>query len=304
VADDSNYIGATSADEPLTVDQGTTDTATEIHLADESVSSGTVIPGSTVHDKATVTGSPAAFAPTGDVTFTFFTGGDCTTGTPAGAGTVALDANGVAHPSNSEGPLSEGSYAFQATYAGNNDYAGSTSPCEPLRARTFGKTMGFYGNTNGQAFLLAHNAFTTNVVTLGLPNVDSTHKRCNVTVDSASKSKQILPNTLNGQTLIPQCDTTAERDSGINTNSFNVLLAQTLALSYNNLYKTGFAGQTIGGMGCTAFAPLTSASTTQAVQDYANYLIGNAISNNGSAVITQTMIGNMNTLLGCMNAEA
>jgi Bacterial Ig-like domain (group 3) len=318
-AGDGNYAGSLSDCEPLTVNQGTTGTSTEIHFSDESLVNGTVIPGSTVHDKATVTGSPAAFALTGNVTFTFYTGGDCTTGTPAPAGTVALDANGVAHPSDSQGPLAGGSYAFQATYAGDSDYQGSTSPCEPLSVRTFGKTMGFWGNTNGQALLAANHAFTTPLfdkqfaagyaVTIGEKNGG-----CYIVVDSAAKSKTILPNQLNGASLIPQCDTTAERDTGINLGSFNTLLAQTLALSYNILYKAGFASQTIGSMGLTAYlptvfasgtplAPLTASSTVEQVRQYANYLISRAKSSDG-VTITQTMIGQLNTLLGQMNAEA
>ena len=73
----------------------------------------------------------------------------------------------------------------------------------------------------------------------------------------------------------------AKLDTG-QVNSFNTLLSQTLALSYNNLYKTGFVGQSIGAMGCAAFAPLTSASTTQQVQAYANLLIGEVIKTGGT----------------------
>jgi len=159
------YTGGDATCEPLTVNQGTSTTATEIHLANETVVSSPFIiaSGSTVHDKATVTGTPAAFTPTGDVTFTFFTGGDCTTGTAHDAGTVTLDVNGVAHPSNSAGPLAAGSYAFQASYPGNGDYTKSTSACEPLivLGTQNGLTLGFYSNQNGQTALTGSSRGTT-----------------------------------------------------------------------------------------------------------------------------------------------
>ena len=84
---------------------------------------------STVHDSATVTGSKRT--PTGTVTFLFYTTIDGT-GTPAGAGTVTLDANGVANPSDAEGPLNPGNYSFKAVYNGDSTYLPSVSPVEPL----------------------------------------------------------------------------------------------------------------------------------------------------------------------------
>ncbi len=89
---------------------------------------------STVHDQATVTG----WNPTGTVTFTFYTGGDCTTGTPvvdAPADTVTL-VSGVAHPSKDRGPLSAGSYAFKAHYNGDVNNTEADSPCEPFTVST------------------------------------------------------------------------------------------------------------------------------------------------------------------------
>ena len=79
---------------------------------------------------------------------------------------------------------------------------------------------------------------------------------------------------------------------------------QTLAISYNIKYVNNYAGQTIAALGCTAVSPLTGASTVQAARDRANYLIQNAQKNNGTATVTQSEIGAMNTLLGCLNAEA
>src|SRR5262249_58990252 len=127
-------------------DQGTTTTATEIHLGKSADETGapTVVGGAThvklgsyVHDKATVTGDPAAFAVTGDVTFAFYSGATdptkpCGDGaTKVDAGKVSLDANGVAHPSSDEGALAAGSYGFIATFTPTGgDYTGSIGDCE------------------------------------------------------------------------------------------------------------------------------------------------------------------------------
>src|SRR5437667_463621 len=84
--------------------------------------------GSTVHDKATLTG--AFGTPTGTVTFTFFTASSACTGASVGSGTVTLDASGVAHPSTSQGLLSAGSYSFRAHYNGEDPNSAPTdSPC-------------------------------------------------------------------------------------------------------------------------------------------------------------------------------
>ena len=133
---DGNFNGSTSACEPFSVAKADTTTATTLHQADHSVvaNGDSVTLGTNMHDSAQVSENPAnaAFDPTGNVTFTFYTGGNCATGTPAGAGTVALDASGVAHPSNASGALTPGSYAYQATYTGDGNFNGSTSACEPF----------------------------------------------------------------------------------------------------------------------------------------------------------------------------
>src|SRR2546426_3087961 len=68
--EDPNYGPADSPCEPLTVTALTPTVATEIHNASHAVVTS-VPAGTTVHDKATVSGSFGT--PTGTVTFTFFT---------------------------------------------------------------------------------------------------------------------------------------------------------------------------------------------------------------------------------------
>jgi hypothetical protein len=137
VGSDSNYDGATGACEPFSVGKANTTTATTIHNGNPAtdIAAGnvsTVVAGSTVHDKATVTGQVGGIAITGNVTFTWFTTSDQCTGASTGAGTVTLDANGVAHPSTSFGPLPAGLRSFRATYNGDANYNASTGACEPL----------------------------------------------------------------------------------------------------------------------------------------------------------------------------
>jgi hypothetical protein len=129
----TTYNESDSACEPLTATRINSSTATEIHDSTENVvpNGGTVAAGSSVHDLATVTGTAAGGTPTGAVTFTFYRGGNCTTGTAESAGTVGL-VNGVAHPSSSKVPLTAGSYAFKAHYNGSTTYNESDSACEPF----------------------------------------------------------------------------------------------------------------------------------------------------------------------------
>ena len=132
---DSHHTNSDVSDcEPFTIDQASSSTVTQIHKANEDVISigGSAALGTNTHDKATVSSGNAFATPTGSVSFTFYTGGSCATGTPAAAGTITLDSNGVAHPSDASGALGAGSYAYKAAYGGDSNYAGSTSDCEPF----------------------------------------------------------------------------------------------------------------------------------------------------------------------------
>jgi len=117
-----------------------TSVATQIHLGTDG-ESATVVGGdthvpfqSTVHDSATVTASDSESIPAGSVDFFFFTNADCSGGPGTAAGHVSLDSSGVAHPSDSEGPLAAGSYSFQAFFVSSDEgaFKSSAGPCEPL----------------------------------------------------------------------------------------------------------------------------------------------------------------------------
>src|SRR5438552_205648 len=82
--------------------------------------------GTKVKDSATVTGTPAAFAPTGTVTYIFYTNAT------ARCSPFCTSALSVCSESSSQGPLAAGSYSYQAVYSGDSNYAGSTGDVEPL----------------------------------------------------------------------------------------------------------------------------------------------------------------------------
>jgi len=126
----ANYNAATSGCEPFSVNKADTSTATEIHDASHNVVT-TMLPGTTVHDKATVTSANTSFAIGGTVTFTWYTNASCS-GTGTAAGTVNV-VNGVAHPSTSFTPMAIGGYSFKAHFNGDGNFKTSDGPCEPLQ---------------------------------------------------------------------------------------------------------------------------------------------------------------------------
>lgn len=85
--------------------------------------------GTKVKDAATVSGKSGT--PTGSVTFLFYHTLDGT-GPTIGAGTVLLNASGVARFSDIQGPLPVGAYSFVAHYNGDDDYQPATSAPEPF----------------------------------------------------------------------------------------------------------------------------------------------------------------------------
>jgi hypothetical protein len=127
---DSNYVGSTSAVEPLTVQKGTSTTTTVIDGANHAPITSPAPLGTTVADTATVFGAPAAFTPTGTVRYEFFTTVDGTG--PHTDEVVTLNPDGTVPDSALHGPLAAGAYSFIAVYSGDSNYAGSTSPVEPL----------------------------------------------------------------------------------------------------------------------------------------------------------------------------
>ena len=94
--------------------------------------------GSTVHDKATVTGG--AGTPTGDVDFTVYLGNTTCQGTGTAAGTAVALVSGVAHPSN-DATVPAGGISYIAHYNGDATYTGKDGDCEALTAEKLTPTV-------------------------------------------------------------------------------------------------------------------------------------------------------------------
>jgi hypothetical protein len=130
---------------------------TVIHdSAHNTIANGsTIVTGTVVHDKATVTFNSNSPAPSGVVTFKYFTPAsnckDDGTGTaastsdpfPIGAVGSSLvksidsvsDASATPPPAAFTQTATAGTHAFQATYTGDSVYGDATSACEPFTAR-------------------------------------------------------------------------------------------------------------------------------------------------------------------------
>jgi uncharacterized repeat protein (TIGR01451 family) len=129
---DSIYQAADGDCEPLDAKKLTPKVVTTIHDASHAAVTRVLV-GSTVHDSATVTGTQAGGAPTGSVSFSWYSTTNCT-GTAKSAGSAQVDANGVAHPSDSE-TVPSGGGSFKAHYNGDATYDAADADCEPLQAR-------------------------------------------------------------------------------------------------------------------------------------------------------------------------
>lgn len=131
VGGDTNYLGNDSDCEPFGVSKAELTVSTEIHNDTDHATPITSAPlGSTVHDQANVGSIVTGFDPSANVSFTFYNNNICEgQGTAAGSVTVTA---GIAHPSDSEGPLAAGSYSFRAHYPGDSNYNAKTAGCEPL----------------------------------------------------------------------------------------------------------------------------------------------------------------------------
>src|SRR5208282_470589 len=109
---DSNYIVLPSANESLTINQGTLTLLTAIHDAGGGAVTNAL--GESVYDTYSLSGTQP-FAFTGTVNYTF-------NSNAAGSGTK----------STTEGPLQAGNYSFQATSTGDSNYVVTASPVEAL----------------------------------------------------------------------------------------------------------------------------------------------------------------------------
>ena len=110
---------------------------TAVHLGSNHTTDiqGTSIAlGSTVHDSATVADTPNNGTPTGTVTFSWFTNGDCTGTAAATSSPLALSSGSVDATAFPQGPLAAGSYSFSAHFTSGDIalWTDADSDCEPF----------------------------------------------------------------------------------------------------------------------------------------------------------------------------
>ena len=129
---DSNYAGSTSSCEPFSVGKAAGGITTTVDdAATNSTWSGSEATGSSAYDTSSVTGEEGFIAPTGSVSYSYFSNGSCTSGSTPAGNDLALGSH-----STTEGPLTQGSYGFEATYSGDSNYTGFTTTCEPFSVAT------------------------------------------------------------------------------------------------------------------------------------------------------------------------
>ena len=123
---DTNYVSGTSSScEPFTVAKASTTVTT-------TVEPGASNPlGTAAFDTAAIGGTVTGFAPTGTVTYAFYSASGLCTG-PSTTQTVPLRADGRV-PNSSSKTLAGGSYSYSAGYSGDSNYnASPTGACELL----------------------------------------------------------------------------------------------------------------------------------------------------------------------------
>ena len=174
-----------------------------------------------------------------------------------------------------------------------------TNTPEPPRY-TLGKTMGFWGNTNGIATILANGGYAGNAAAIGRgSNIDTQSEAQKVfpaTLNACGKSTVII---FNGQTSAQDCSLA----TGVKIGALNTASGQTLALHYNTRIVTGYAGQTITGLVCDAYLPGTGLSGINTVGDALTWAISVLNGSGSGGLSTQTEVGALNALLGCLNRE-
>jgi len=94
-----------------------------------SLSATTITSGSSVFDRATLTGATGTAG--GTVQYEYFNGGSCS-GAANNVGAAVTVTNGLVPNSVSHTFNLAGSYSWNAVYSGDTNNNGATSPCEPL----------------------------------------------------------------------------------------------------------------------------------------------------------------------------
>src|SRR5262249_19921333 len=177
---DSHYAGNTSSCETFIVDKATLSITTQVHNASHSdITNTSVLLSSVVHDTAHVTGGVSGF-PIPAISFTLTSNytGTCAAG--AAVGLNGTDAGNSDARTVDSAPLTVGAYAYRAVVAGDNNYDGATSACEPFSA----------GKANTTVVTTIHNGNPATDVAAG--NVSS------VVAGSTVHDKAVVSGKLDG----------------------------------------------------------------------------------------------------------
>src|SRR5439155_290461 len=137
VAGNANYVGATSTDEPFTVDKAQLLMDSQVHNAAHVDETNASVPlGSVLHDTARITDGLVDGLSPAPITFRFYSNGTCDGAGSAVANVGADEGAPARHRSAASNPLAAGHYSYKAFVADNADYLGTDSGCEPFSVNT------------------------------------------------------------------------------------------------------------------------------------------------------------------------
>jgi len=234
--------------------------------------------GTTVHDKATVSGSGGT--PSGNVTFEWFTNNACTAPAADTSGAFSLSGGTVDATTFTKTPAASGGFAFRATYAGDSVYESKVGPCEPLAVTKL--TPGVRTDIHNAAHGVILNALSGDVV----------HDKVFVTKPAGAPASVPAPTgnvvfhrytTINctgtpvDQTVALAADGTAE------TSTFTV--------SADMSYKASYQGDAIYAAGDGACEPLTVAVPLKGHIMHTQVTCSDFVSNNPSDELDSAQYG-------------
>ena len=193
-----------------------------------------------------------------------------------------------------------------ARFADSDNYIAARAPAMlPSRSPSarFGKTMGFWGNKNGQA----RDSRRLLRDTLGTV---TRRRTCSIVSQHQGQSDDDLRRTrLNGVSILTDCTTIASRDSGINANSLERRCSADVGVEAehrSHRWLQWSANRCVG-----SHAPdgvpgwlVADGDKHRSAGSRLRELSDRAGQGGNGAPITQTMIPQLNTTLGQINAEA
>jgi hypothetical protein len=233
---DTNYQPATGSCEPFAVATGTPTLTTQVvNSSNGNVTNTAVTLGTTISDSSAVS-LLGSFAPTGSVTYSFFSNGTCT-GTATSTQTVSLVAGTV--PNSTSQTLPVGSYSYKDSYSGDINTLALSQPATASGTVTLSFTTTVANVTTTSA------STTVTVASGGFPGVAA-----GMSVTGTGIAAGTTVSSVSGNTLILSLAATA---SGTVTLSFTTTVANVTTTSGSTLVTVasgGFPG-VAAGMGVT-----------------------------------------------------